>query len=233
MKTLTPERISEMSEDILIKVSEVYLIEQVNYRSISKRHIESLVSMNEPNEWPAIEVVTKAGRYGLVHGRHRLEAARILKLESIRAITRDDLESIEDINAEIVYDNLRHGLPATIDERKAEVIELHNEQPEMSYREIGRRVGLNHITVKRAIEGSSSSGYSNQSDDFIKPFARALKVAYENEKAAFSSKTSGRSTAKRAKALAELFSSVPDGKNMLLAGRDMCEAALKLWKPAK
>jgi hypothetical protein len=222
-----------MSKERLIPVADIGLVSGVNYRDVNKRHLQQMIAMDEPEEWPPIHVIERGGQFGLVHGRHRTLAAQALNLETIKAIIRDDLQTAEDINAEIVYDNIRHGLPASVEERKAEAIEIHREDPDLSYREIGRRVGLNHITVKRAIEGESGTGYSNQSDDYVKPFARTLLKAYEKESAFFGGKSGERSTQKRAKLLAEAFSNLPNGKEVLIAGRDMCAAAAKLLETPK
>lgn len=121
----------------------------------------------------------------------------------------------------------------SVDEKKAEAVELHRRDPDLSYREIGRRVGLNHVTVRRTLEGDYSSGYSYQSPDYMKAFARALTNAYEKEKAFLSDKSSERSTRKRAQQLAEIFSKVPSGEAILTAGRDMCAEAAKLLTVAK
>src|SRR6266446_9182292 len=77
-------------------------------RPVNKAHVKRIAKSN--GQWPDIECVQIQwdGRecFLLVDGRHRLEAARMLKLENIKIVTR----SYEDVVEAAMVANLHHGL---------------------------------------------------------------------------------------------------------------------------
>lgn len=53
--------------------------------------------------------------------------------------------------------NRDHGLPLSVQDRKVFACWLHEQQPGWSLRKIGQECGLNHETVRRALQGEVST----------------------------------------------------------------------------
>ena len=99
-----------------------------------------------PESWPSLKVVYQDGGCLLVDGFHRLEAARNLGLETVRA------EAVEapadgDLHALAFALNAAHGRPLSLPDRRAFAARIFRAQPHLADREIARRCGLAANTV--------------------------------------------------------------------------------------
>lgn len=145
-----------MSEQIVsIPLASILPIDNVNDRPLDEQHVASLVATNEPDAWPPILVTRIGDEYGRVTGKHRIAAAHKLQRKDIKAVIRD-YKSIHTLYCDMWEDNIKNGLPLSVKERKEYAVRVHEEELDISLREIGRRAGLPHQTVKTAIEESES-----------------------------------------------------------------------------
>ncbi|MDP9357435.1 MAG: ParB N-terminal domain-containing protein [Chloroflexota bacterium] len=156
-----------------IRANEDY---QPRLGGLSERHVRLLLE-GDPAAWPpALVTPNDLGGFDLVDGFHRLEAARRLGLPALRCRVDPDAGYFAAVAA-----NLAHGLPLALADRKAAARWLAEQVPGLSLREIGRRVGLNHETVKRAVEeGEPEAGDDRQSrrPDPIGRLVRQVERAY-------------------------------------------------------
>lgn len=130
---------------------------QPRYSGLNPQHVR-LLAESDPAVWPPIVVTsTVEGPYEVIDGFHRLEAARSLGLDSIRCVVDSDAGYPEAVAA-----NIAHGLPLSSEDRKFAARWFHEQEPELSYREIAHRVGLSDKTVKAAITGSKPAKESRQ-----------------------------------------------------------------------
>ena len=112
-------------------------------------HVRRLLE-SDPGDWPPVIVTPWVDDTHLVlDGNHRLQAAVEIDLKSLRCNVIEDGGYPEAFEA-----NRQHGLPLSTSDRKAYAVWLHEEHPELSLREIGRRCGLHHNTVKSHLEGT-------------------------------------------------------------------------------
>lgn len=136
--------------DKMIPVSEV--IVGKNIRPINSKHLENLINSYDPAEpWDAIIVERTSDGYLLVDGHHRVEAAKRLELSQILA--KEQVFSGETDRQVSQYDyNIKNGLPLTMKEKTTFVKLLHTLHPEYSNRQLGKRAGLHHSTVRTILE---------------------------------------------------------------------------------
>jgi len=120
---------------------------QPRTEGINERHVRLLVA-TDPASWAALLVTPdEHGQFNLIDGFHRLEAARRLGLPVLPCRVDPEADYFSGVAA-----NITHGLPLTMADRKVAARWLAKLTPSLSYREIGRRCGLHHETVKRALE---------------------------------------------------------------------------------
>lgn len=119
---------------------------------VDRKHLASLMVSN-PDDWPALTVSPDGDTYVVIDGAHRLEAGRKLGLKTVRCVVQSNAGYPDAFAA-----NLAHGLPLSVSDRKAFATYLHEEQPGLSNREIGRQTGLSHHTVAAAIAAKDSEG---------------------------------------------------------------------------
>jgi len=146
-------------------------------RDLNEAHVCQLMA-SEPETWPPVLVTPHDGGYLLIDGFHRLEAATRLGLETLVCTVVPSAGYPEAFAA-----NMAHGLTLTIDERKDFVRWLTDDEPGLSYRELGRRSGLNHETVKRALtEGADSEPAAPRprtTPDLIAKLVQSVVTAYD------------------------------------------------------
>jgi ParB-like chromosome segregation protein Spo0J len=120
---------------------------QPRLEGLRESHIRLLMA-SDPATWaPLLVAPSDEGTFTVIDGFHRLEAATRLGLTALSCVVDPRAGYPEAVAA-----NLRHGLPLALADRKAFARWLADEEPGLSYRELGRRCGLNHETVKRAPE---------------------------------------------------------------------------------
>jgi len=146
-------------------------------RAANEAHVRQLMA-SEPETWPPVLVTPHDGAYILIDGFHRLEAATRLGRETLVCTVAPGVGYPEAFAA-----NMTHGLTLTIDERKDFVRWLAEEEPGLSYRELGRQSGLNHETVKRALaegeEPESTAPRPRPAADPIAKLVRTVVTTYD------------------------------------------------------
>lgn len=143
---------------------------QPRVNGLDRDNVERLEA-SDPAEWPALVVAPlEDGRYVIIDGYHRHEAARRLQLDALPCTVAADAGYPEAVAA-----NLRHGLPLSVEDRKTYARWLHGQEPALSYRELGKRCGLSDKTVKAALQPAGADNpqpASRQSD----PIERHIKL---------------------------------------------------------
>jgi ParB-like chromosome segregation protein Spo0J len=146
-------------------------------RALSEAHVRQLMA-SEPDAWPPVLVTPHDGGYLLIDGFHRLEAATRLGRETLACTVEPGAGYPQAFAA-----NMAHGLSLTIDERKDFVRWLADDEPGLSYRELGRRSGLNHETVKRALteggEPEPAAPRPRTTPDPIRKLVQSVVTAYD------------------------------------------------------
>jgi len=118
-------------------------------REINPNNVESL-ACSDPQTWPPI-LVTKTDRgYIYYDGQHRIEAAKICKLETIQA-TCKTFQTVNDLIEATFRANLKHGLQASQETKSDYCYWLSVTFPNLSQQQIANRVGVTQSTVSRAI----------------------------------------------------------------------------------
>lgn len=137
---------------------------------LSESHIRLLMEVG-PDHWPPL-LVSPADNdtYDVIDGFHRLEAARRLGLAALPCTIAAGAGYPEAVAA-----NIAHGLPLTKADRADAARWWHETEPGVSYREIGRRVGLSDKTVKRAVGEVPVESRRPASPD---PIRRLVALAY-------------------------------------------------------
>jgi ParB-like chromosome segregation protein Spo0J len=181
-----------MEQVIEIPLKDTCKFNHIPERELDTKYVESLIASNNPGEWPPIIVTASyeglpQGKYACVTGQHRIAAAWALQLPTIRAVVRQ-FSSDTEITIARWEDNLKHG-HISHKERKEAAILFKSLHPEMSFREIGRRVGLSDVTAKNAIESAQATRTGDERQDSynatlrneIKRLKTALKNVFEKE----------------------------------------------------
>lgn len=138
-----------MNETELIPLDQILADDYFQPRDggVKEGHVR-LLMQTDPTAWPPLLVTPNDdGRFSLIDGFHRLEAARRLGLTTLPVRIDRDADYFSAVAA-----NIAHGLPLSVPDRKAAARLMAEHEPNLSYREIGRRVSLNHETVKHALE---------------------------------------------------------------------------------
>lgn len=165
-----------MSDAVVIPIDRIIAASQYQPRDggIVESHVRLLME-SDPATWPP-PIVSPDGKggYDIIDGFHRHEAGTRLGLTHLRCIVQEGAGYPEAVSA-----NLRHGLPLGISDRKEAARWWAENEPDLSYREIGRRVGLSDKTVKWAVETAAAE--SPQSRPPSGPLDRWLHQTYRLE----------------------------------------------------
>jgi hypothetical protein len=149
---------------------------QPRLKGLEEKHLKLLLT-SDPDAWPPLVVTPREDSYAIVDGFHRYEAARRLGLRDLLCQVRPSAGYPEAFAA-----NIKHGLPLSLEDRKAYARRLYEHESangeRLSYREIGRRSGLSDKTAKAAIEGKGAEDpQSNR--EAPDPMERLLKLVDE------------------------------------------------------
>ena len=131
---------------------------------LSAAHVRLLMESGADTFPPLLVTPNDAGGFDILDGFHRLEAARRLDMPALPCVVSGDGGY-----GEAVLANLRHGLPLAMDDRKDAARWWADRDPDLSFREIGRRCGLSDKTVKRAIE-SGDDGHRTGGTSDARPY---------------------------------------------------------------
>ena len=145
--------------------------------ALKEAHVKLLMA-SDPTTWPPLLVTPgQDGRYLIVDGFHRHEAATRLGIGALSCTVDPTAGYPEGFAA-----NLNHGLPLSLNERKDFACWLHDVEPDLSLRELGRRSGLNHETVKRALETEDVEpiGRTKATPDPIRDLVRQVDRTYRS-----------------------------------------------------
>jgi ParB-like chromosome segregation protein Spo0J len=104
--------------------------------------------------WPPI-LVRRSDR-SVIDGQHRVAAARTLGMRHVRAVFFDG--SNDDAYFEFVRRNVGHGLPLSLDERRAAVHRIVRTHPDRSDRGIAALCGVSPKTVARVRQELGARG---------------------------------------------------------------------------
>ena len=150
-RSITPSLTIQAGVLLNIPISKLARVPDYNARLSGNQlaHVRRLLE-SDPDYWPPIIVTPwDDDAYLVLDGNHRWEAAKELDLDSLQCHVIEGGGYREAFEA-----NRCHGLPLALEDRKAYATWLHDDAPNLSYREIGRRCGLHHATVKAALEGT-------------------------------------------------------------------------------
>lgn len=125
-------------------------------RGLNPAHVSALVERE--GQWPPVLVERASLR--IIDGHHRVAAARELKLERLPVILFDG--SAEDAFIEAVRQNVTHGLPLTLYERRGSAERLLRAHPEWSDRRIAEICALSPRTVARV---RTDAGIGSDADE--------------------------------------------------------------------
>lgn len=143
---------------------------QPRFGGLSEEHVK-LLMQTDPATWPPLVVTPNdSGGFDLIDGFHRYHAARRLDLSALSCRIDPDADYFTGVAA-----NVTHGLPLSMADRKEAARWLAEHEPQLSYRDIGRRVGLNHETVKRALTEPERAARPSTATD---PVARFVRQVY-------------------------------------------------------
>lgn len=166
---------------------------QPRVKGLDKKHVRLLAEAGPENLPPPVVTPNDEGGYDTVAGHHTIAAARLNGLKELRCIVDESAGP-----QEAFASNLLHGLPPSMEDRKAYVRWLKVHEPSLSFREIGRRTALSDKTVAATLRAGHSTkrprtepdsvarfvGYLLRTHGSNKPNARAIRReidAYENE----------------------------------------------------
>lgn len=135
---------------------------------LSESHVRLLME-SEPATWIALLVAPDDKAFVIIDGFHRFEAGRRLGLAALHCVVVPGAGYPEAVAA-----NLRHGLPLSIFDRKDAARWWAEQEPDLSYREIGRRAGLSDKTAKSAID----SPIAESSPSLPDPVRKLVTLAY-------------------------------------------------------
>ena len=209
----------------MIPVTQLHADENYQPREALKEAHVKLLMASDPAAWPPLLITPgEDGRYLIIDGFHRYEAATRLGLDALPCRIDPEAGYPEGFAA-----NLTHGLPLTLAERKAFACWLHDDDPTLSYRELGRRSGLNHATVKRALETDEvePTERPKATPDPIRDLVRQVDRAYHSGagRTLFGLGKAGNPTAFRAEIAAYDEDDQPEVAQALLAFGHACVAA--------
>jgi len=141
---------------------------------LSEPHLRLLLE-SDPATWPPLLVSpTDADNFDILDGFHRHEAARRVGLPAVSCVVAPGAGYPEAVAA-----NLRHGLPLSMADRKDAARWWAEHVPGLSYREIGRRVGLSDKTAKAAIEAPERAENPRPRADPIRRLVGLTVDAYQ------------------------------------------------------
>ncbi len=143
MSAEPPDRRDRDAVEVQLALADLRGGPSLRANGLDPAHVALLAEM--ANRWPAI-VVHRAD-FTVIDGQHRVAAARQLGLHHVRAVLFDG--SPDDAYVEFVRCNVGHGLPLSLEERRAAVRRILRTHADRSDRGIAEVCGVSPKTVAR------------------------------------------------------------------------------------
>ena len=162
--------LQDSQSELVLKIEELHTLRDyvkdlpvTVIRPIHAGHLESLVH-SDLKTWPPIMVTLTNIGYVCYDGLHRIQACKVLKIETIpaRIVT---FRNMNEIIEAVFRANLHHGLRASMTTRSEYCYWLHLTYPRLSQRDIAIRVGVAQSTVSRAIEQRQGEQHEPSKED--------------------------------------------------------------------
>lgn len=140
------------ADEIDLALGELRAAPSPRANGLDPSHVSLLSEL--PDRWPPI--VVRRADMSVVDGQHRVAAARQLRLTHIRAVLFDG--SSDDAYVEFVRCNVGHGLPLSLEERRAAVQRILRTHADRSDRAIAALCGVSPKTVARVRDELGACG---------------------------------------------------------------------------
>lgn len=170
------------NSEVVVPLDRLIADERFQPRTNGKdeQHLKLLLA-SDPATWPPLLVTpSETGEYLIIDGFHRYAAAQRLGMKELPC------SMLYGAGYDAAFAaNLKHGLPLSIDDRKAYARWVHEHYPDLSYREIGRRCSLNDKTVKAALMDAGAEnpragrGVRTNTDPIIKLMTLAVQAVQD------------------------------------------------------
>ena len=136
-----------MIDRMNIPIAKLKINESLVVREIDKEHIDRLAN-SDSSQWPPLKVIEQEnGNYLVLGGIHRLLASETMGLDIVECELLQEPMTENQMRLVAYADNIAHGKPLSIKERKTYAQLLHKEDMSLSLRAIGRMTNLDHHTV--------------------------------------------------------------------------------------
>ncbi len=140
------------ADEVDLALAELRSAPSLRANGLDPAHVATLAEM--PDKWPAI--VVRRADATVIDGQHRVAAARSLGLTYVRAVWFEG--STDDAYVEFVRCNVGHGLPLSLDERRAAVRHILRTHADRSDRSIAAVCGVSPKTVARLRDDMRACG---------------------------------------------------------------------------
>lgn len=158
------------AEEIDVALDDLRAAPSRRANGLDPAHVAVLAEM--PDRWPPI--VVRRADLSVVDGQHRVAAARQLRIRRIRAVLFDG--SSDDAYLEFVRCNVGHGLPLSLEERRAAVQRILRTHAGRSDRAIAALCGVSPKTVARVREELGACGDLPESETRVGRDGRARPI---------------------------------------------------------
>lgn len=158
-----------------IPINKLLLDPTLQVRPVNQEHLERLIN-SDVSAWPPLKVVAEEGtdRCFIISGQHRYLAAKQKELHSLECELVEDCESDDQLRLVGYEENMRHGLPLSMHERKEYAKLLKKTSPDLSNREVARRAGIDEKTVRNLYAPQEHDAFSHASDTATIPVSQSF-----------------------------------------------------------
>jgi ParB-like chromosome segregation protein Spo0J len=140
------------AQEVELSLAELRPAPSLRANGLDPEHVTRLSEIAD--RWPAI--VVQRSDLTVIDGQHRVAAARRLGITHVRAVFFDG--SNDDAYVEFVRRNVGHGLPLSLEERRAAVQRIVRTHADRSDRSIAALCGVSPKTVARVRDELGARG---------------------------------------------------------------------------